>query len=304
MDAMFPLWQKLYSPERHTLFQSFWWNRAAAQVFAQTHPPLIVAIETDNGAAIIPACIDLSRNRLELLGERLFDYRDVLVSGESDALDLGWEALAELGMPFETTAIFGDAPHWGGFHLQPFAAAPRLLRTEISELYHCKLARMFRRLIADGCELRHYTGKQSSILERIYTLKAQQLAGKIFQDTRCKEMIIMAAAASPEQCDIFTLESAGDLVAALVTFLDSTPSGYCRRFYTTYFDERWARYSPGLALLHTVSRQSLELGFDCDYMTGEQPYKLRLATSSVPLFKASASVGAMQRLTAARSLAA
>jgi hypothetical protein len=26
-------------------------------------------------------------------------------------------------------------------------------------------------------------------------------------------------------------------------------------------------------------------GVDCDYMTGEQPYKLRLATVSVPLYR-------------------
>ncbi len=30
--------------------------------------------------------------------------------------------------------------------------------------------------------------------------------------------------------------------------------------------------------------ESLAAGLDCDYMTGEQPYKMRLATNSVPLY--------------------
>jgi CelD/BcsL family acetyltransferase involved in cellulose biosynthesis len=41
-------------------------------------------------------------------------------------------------------------------------------------------------------------------------------------------------------------------------------------------------------LIYEVTRQSLGEGLDCDYMTGEQPYKLRLATSSVPLYRVQA----------------
>ena len=34
-----------------------------------------------------------------------------------------------------------------------------------------------------------------------------------------------------------------------------------------------------------VTCQSLAAGLDCDYMTGEQPYKMRLATASAPLYR-------------------
>ena len=34
-----------------------------------------------------------------------------------------------------------------------------------------------------------------------------------------------------------------------------------------------------------MTRRSLADGLDCDYMTGEQPYKLRLATRSTPLYR-------------------
>jgi CelD/BcsL family acetyltransferase involved in cellulose biosynthesis len=40
-----------------------------------------------------------------------------------------------------------------------------------------------------------------------------------------------------------------------------------------------------LALIHEVVQESLSSGMDCDFMTGEQPYKTRLATSSVPLYR-------------------
>ena len=46
-----------------------------------------------------------------------------------------------------------------------------------------------------------------------------------------------------------------------------------------------AKHSPALSLIYEVTRLSLEAGLDCDYMTGEQAYKLRLATSAVQLFQ-------------------
>jgi CelD/BcsL family acetyltransferase involved in cellulose biosynthesis len=58
-----------------------------------------------------------------------------------------------------------------------------------------------------------------------------------------------------------------------------------RRFYTCLFSADHAKLSPALTLIHEVTRESLDAGLDCDYMTGEQGYKLRLATSSVPLYR-------------------
>jgi CelD/BcsL family acetyltransferase involved in cellulose biosynthesis len=75
-------------------------------------------------------------------------------------------------------------------------------------------------------------------------------------------------------------------VAALVTFQD----GKVRRFYTTWFDPQWSRHSPGVALLFEATRLSLAEGLTCDYMTGEQDYKLRLATGAVPLYRASGAI--------------
>ena len=41
----------------------------------------------------------------------------------------------------------------------------------------------------------------------------------------------------------------------------------------------------GAGVVGLTSAISLAEGLDCDYMTGAQPYKLRLATGSMPLFR-------------------
>ena len=69
--------------------------------------------------------------------------------------------------------------------------------------------------------------------------------------------------------------------AALVTFRDDA----YRRFYTCWFDSEFYKLSPAMVLIHEITRQSLASGINCDYMTGEHPYKLRLATGSMPLYR-------------------
>ncbi|HEV7673325.1 MAG TPA: GNAT family N-acetyltransferase, partial [Candidatus Angelobacter sp.] len=61
------------------------------------------------------------------------------------------------------------------------------------------------------------------------------------------------------------------------------------RFYTGWFAAEYEKHSPALALIYEITRQSLANGLDCDYMTGEQPYKMRLATNLVALYKVRAS---------------
>ena len=64
-----------------------------------------------------------------------------------------------------------------------------------------------------------------------------------------------------------------------------------------YHDHRWAHYSPGVALIYEISRRSLAESLDCDYMTGEQPHKLRFATHTVPLFRCEAAPQELARIT-------
>jgi hypothetical protein len=46
-------------------------------------------------------------------------------------------------------------------------------------------------------------------------------------------------------------------------------------------------------MIFDVTRESLAEGLDVDFMTGEYPYKNRLATAMVPLFRVQATAGQM-----------
>lgn len=50
---------------------------------------------------------------------------------------------------------------------------------------------------------------------------------------------------------------------------------------------------PGQLLLYEVAAQSLAEGLDCDFLTGEYPYKNRVATARVPLFTVEAAAAAL-----------
>ena len=120
----------------------------------------------------------------------------------------------------------------------------------------------------------------------------------LFVDQLRIHFVLAAAAAEPDAWEIFTLERESHVVAALVTFSDRG----VRRFYTVYYDHGWSRYSPGTALLYEATRLSLAEGLDCDYMTGEQSHKMRLATSRVPLYRVELSSGKSRSGDAARRL--
>src|SRR5438270_8056462 len=84
MEAIAPLWNRIVSTQGSQLFQRFAWNHLAARTFSDRLATLVVAVEADDGAAIIPAAINHGSGKIELLGEALFDYRDVLLLGNPE----------------------------------------------------------------------------------------------------------------------------------------------------------------------------------------------------------------------------
>jgi CelD/BcsL family acetyltransferase involved in cellulose biosynthesis len=291
LDLLRSRWEGLYSPEQHTIFQSFAWNRLAAAVFGDREAPYVVYAENSTGAALIPAAI--VGHKISFLGETLFDYRDVLVAGDGQALKAAWRELARLRLPLSVTAVRGGGNRWSGFELSPFSQAPCVRRNDQRQLTaHSRAGRLVRRLERKGAELKHHDGSAAGLLRNIYHHKAEQSDNNLFTDLGRVEFVLKALALAPAAVDVFTFETAHALVAALVTLRD----GRFRRFYTTWFDQAWAQDSPGTALLFEVTRQSLAEGLDCDYMTGTQPQKQRFATSSVPLFRVEASAEQLARI--------
>ena len=294
-DELKSLWHGILRHSPKTIFQSFEWNRLLAETFTDRLSPVVCAVQSDHGAAIIPAAINHPGNRLELLGETLFDYRDVLQVGDPYALQAAWQTMANLKLPLSVTAVQPEnaARDWQEFGLIEFARAPWVDANQVTaeqfRALHTRAARQLRRMQRKGVSLHQYSGGHSDQIRRIYQLKCDQFSGdvnNVFRDERRREFMVAVAAAEAENCRVFTLEdSAGCIVAGLVTFLD----GAVRRFYTIYFDPEWAVYSPGVALVFEATALSLEQHLSCDYMTGEYPYKLRFANASRMLYRVDAS---------------
>jgi len=202
-------------------------------------------------------------------------------------LRAAFAALAQSGAPLEVTAVRECDRHAITRELQlvPFTAAPAVNRSEISAeefgAMHNRLGRNLRRFLRRGFELKLHSGKNSGLLRAIYERNATVDPASLFHDPLRIEFIVEAAQLEPNRCEVFTIESGSQLAAALVTFREAS----VRRFYTCYFSAEFARLSPSMTLIHEVTRQSLAAGLDCDYLTGEQGYKLRLATSATPLYK-------------------
>jgi CelD/BcsL family acetyltransferase involved in cellulose biosynthesis len=286
LEQLRGMWEFVSKRGQKTIFQNFDWNLLAARQFGDREAPVVVTAEASYGLAIVPAARS-PKGTLRLLGEELFDYRNLLETGEQDVLRTALAALAPLGTPLEIAAVrdCDRSPALEGLELEPFNAAPGVDHAEISteefRWRHSRLARNMRRLQRQGFALKMHSGENSSLVRFIYAAKAERDPASLFHDPRRVDFMVKAARLQSSCFEIFTLESGAELAAALVTLREPT----VRRFYTCFFSLEFAKLSPALALIHEITRQSLNSGLDCDYMTGEQGYKLRLATASMPLYR-------------------
>ena len=302
MAGLRALWEALCIPEKTTVFQDFHWNLLAFTMFAGREEPHVVCARASYGVAIVPAVICRRDSTLRMLGEELFDYRNVLHHGDIEVLRCALASLAPLNRPLDVVALRGRdcLPALEKLDLGVFSAAPAVQCTESSpEAFaarHGRLARNLRRLQRLGFELNCHDGNHPGLLRSIYQRKAEQDPGSLFRDAIRVEFLVNAALFHPRRFEIFTLESGSRLAAALVILRD----GLFRRFYTGWFDPSLEKFSPGMTLIFEVSRQSLAAGLDCDYMTGEQAYKMRLATASVPLFRLRATPAQLAALAETR----
>src|SRR5208337_3741553 len=156
---------------------------------------------------------------------------------------------------------------------------------------HRKSAKASRRLAREGLRLIRREGNAlKTIAEWVYRRKAEWSgrSENLFGGRHRQDLMINIVCSGIVNCHIWSYEDdSGEIAAALVTFRH----GMCRHFYTIHYDAGWKRLSPGQVLLFDVTRESLKEGLDVDFMTGEYPYKNRLATAMVPLFRVVASSG-------------
>lgn len=284
-----PLWNELAAHHETTMFQDYVWNSIALSVFASREHMKVLYLEDDTGLVLMPCVVD-SAGAISLAGERMFDYRDALIAGERSLLYRAWQSIAGWGRPLKITALRGARAHehWSRLPLALFANAPAVASSRLSENEfresHSRLGSRTRRLHRKGVALRRFPGTNRALVRWIYEQKARQNSeANLFRDSLRRDFMLEICGHPESGCELYTYESGGDVIAALVTFRD----GRVRRFYTTYFDERWSAFSPGQLLLFEATAESLAQGLDCDYMTGEHAYKTRLATDLVPLYAVS-----------------
>lgn len=296
LDRLRSRWNWLEKQGDSTLFQSYELNRLAAEWFADRETPHVIVAESASGMAILP--VVRRKKELGLIGETLFDYRDVLSAGEPKILEEAWHELARLGLPLEVTALRGRTirERWQSLQPMEFCNAPttrcRDITAEKFTAAHWKSAKASRRLARTGFRLLREEDGRERIAEWVYRRKAEWsgVSENLFLDKPRQDFMLHIVSEGICDCTVWRYcNSEGDIAAALVTF----QHGSCRHFYTIHHDPRWERFSPGQVLIFDVTRESLAEGFDVDFMTGEYPYKNRLATAMVPLFRVAASSGQM-----------
>ena len=248
--------------------------------------------------------------RRSLMGERLFDYRDILYAGDEAVLAQAWRWLCDLNRPFQLTALRGEHSRWLWREAQPrpFAHAPCVRPNDLREMMaadgvpptscrdrflamHSRLGRRTARMVKQAIAFRQHAGSERELVRFIFETKGRQAtpSTNLFQDRMRQAFMVQIAAQKESRCEVFTYETSSELVAALVAFRDDA----VRHCYTIYYNSRWSGFSPGQLLLFEVAARSLAEGLDCDFMTGEYPYKNRLATSRVPLFTVEAGAEAL-----------
>jgi CelD/BcsL family acetyltransferase involved in cellulose biosynthesis len=297
ISATRSLWERLYREGNYTVFQDFFWNLLASTAFPGRESPTVICAQASYGAAILPAVLRSDHQSLGLLGEELFDYRTCLHCGEPEVLACALAELARFQLPLRFVARESDCHSaLGDMVVERFSAAPAVHCADISsadfEARHRRLARNFRRLARLGFSLKSYDGSQTGLIRSVYQRKAARDPDSLFHDGLRIDFLVDAARIDPSAFEIFTLENGSSLGAALVTIRDR---GW-RRFYTGWFDPGLEKHSPGMVLIFEVTRRSLEAGIHCDYMTGEQPYKMHLATRSETLYRLSATAGQLSAL--------
>lgn len=283
------LWERLALRPEATVFQQFHWNRLAAELFADREEPHVIVASRGDDAVILPLAIR-KNGTAALLGETLFDYRDMLSTGDAELeLDVLAEA-SQLGLALEITALRPEtADRWQMFEHQSFCNAPGIVRATCSAEQllesHRRLGRHSRRISSRGATLRLRDGSDSAFIRDLYLKKSAQ-EGSLFVDPVRREFMVRVCREEGERCRIYTYETSTELVAAILTLRSDDRT---RHFYTVYFDPAWGAFSPGQVLLFEAAAQTLADGLNCDFLTGEYPYKKRIANDSVPLIRIEAS---------------
>ena len=294
-----PVWRRCFLIDPYaTIFQSYEWNLSMAEHLPHIERPLVICSQdADGNATIVPAAESLASDCLTLLGECLSDYRSILTTdASSPTIQSAFLALANERKWLLYTALLPE--HHAvldEFSTEGFCGAPHKTPCPGSE-FAARHGRMFsrlRKLERHGFDVVEHDGSDEQLVRWIYARKSQADEHCLFRAPHRVNAIVTAFRALASKVRVFTLRRDGLIIAAVIVLIDSA-RGFAR-FYTNWFDADWRHFSPGMVLLYEASRRVLDAGLGCDYLTGEQPYKLRMADCSRYLRRVKASPEELRR---------
>ncbi len=281
LEAVEPPWRNAFEQASGHVFQRFepslHWARIFAadgslRIWSHVSEPALAAFTVRNG-------------QLRLLGQGLFDYVDLIGTASPAAQRqlalqlLDWEEWRQ----FEATGVPADSRFTALWEaLQPdqdlYSAAPLLLNPLRFQHEHRRIARRWQQCLQAGWQLRQvaHSEERQTLLHWILEQKEQALRAR-----GCRNVLDGAAARwleamvthAPEVTELWQLHRGAETTAGLLSWR-STPVRYA---YTISYSGQAAAMSPGTLLLYGVLCNSVAAGLRFDFLTGEQPFKLRFA---------------------------
>lgn len=278
-------WQAAFDACPASVFQSFAFARNWAAVFCRD---VELQIWVQNpGPLVLPFA--LRNGQLGLIGEGLFDYLDLvglappqlLLEAVEKVSGLDWRSAQFTGVP----AASPHAIFWKGLNAEcsEYAAAPWRPAPDPTFGDHARWAVRWR---AAQAELQLETGpaERRRLLAWLLDRKARALAARGAANVlgACEQRWLAAMVEhEPHIAELWALRRRGELLAALLAW--QTPT--MRYAYTLSYEQRAAALSPGLLLLYALVRYTMNQGRGFNFLTGEQSFKLRLATLRDPLLR-------------------
>lgn len=289
LEPIEPLWRSAFERAPGHFFQRFepslHWARIYAaegnlRVWTHASEPALAAFTVRDG-------------QLALLGQGLFDYVD-LVGAASPAAQqqlarqlLEWEEWRQ----FEATGVPADSPFtsfWQALQAESsfFSAAPLLLHPDRLRPGHGRAARRLRQCRQAGWELQQVGqgAERQALLHWILEQKQQALqasGGRNVLDEAAVQWLRAMVTHAPELAELWRLHRDGEAAAGLLCWR-STPVRYA---YTISYRSDAAAMSPGVLLLYGVLCDSAAQGLCFDFLTGEQPFKLRFSDARRSLLR-------------------
>lgn len=278
---MEPLWRRAWEQAPGHFFQRFEPSLHWARIYAADGSLRVWVHEA--GPAL--AAFTLRQGQLELLGQGLFDYVDLIGTASPGAQQelarqlLDWKEWRR----FDATGVPADSPFacfWEALQPEqaPFSAAPLLVHPDQFHRGRARAARRLQQCLQAGWTLRQVRPcrERHALLQWILEQKEKTLqarGGGNVLDAPAVCWLQAMVAREPDMTELWQLHRGAEIIAGLLSWR----SGSVRYAYTISYSGHAAAMSPGILLLYGVLCDSVAEGLQFDFLTGEQPFKLRFA---------------------------